>query len=221
MSENKRTRIQIRNEEKILAAAQDVFATYGFHGATVERVASLAEMSQPNVHHYFKTKADLYIAVLDQTLEIWMEPLGGLNPDGEPEAELRSYIARKMELARQLPQASRIFANEILQGAPVLGPHLKSQVKSAVDAWAVVIRHWISLGKLREVDPYHLIFLIWAATQHYSDFMPQIKAVMGLQKFTRAHFAAAEASITTIILNGLLPRQTTPFATEADAGQGA
>ncbi len=205
MSQTRRTRIQIRNEAKILKAAQEVFAAYGFHGATVERVAAKADMSQPNVHHYFKTKADLYIAVLDQTLDIWMEPLSGLDPDGEPQAELRSYIARKMELARQLPNASRIFANEILQGAPVLEPHLKNRVKSDVDQWATVIRHWISLGKLRDVDPYHLIFLIWAATQHYSDFMPQIKAVMGVRTFTKAHFAAAETSIVTIILRGLIP----------------
>lgn len=205
MTEKKRTRIQIRNEQKILQAAQEVFANYGFHGATVEKVASLADMSQPNLHHYFKTKADLYIAVLDQTIDIWIEPLGGLDPDGDPATELRRYISQKVEMARKYPVASRVFANEMLQGAPILESHLKGRLKEIVEEWVVVIRKWVADGKLRDVDPYHLIFMIWGTTQHYSDFMPQVKAVMGLSRFTQAHFSAVEESICGIILQGILP----------------
>jgi TetR/AcrR family transcriptional regulator len=205
MLEKKRTRIQIRNEEKILEAAQSVFAAYGFHGATVEKVAALADMSQPNLHHYFKTKADLYIAVLDRTLDIWIEPLGGLDPNGDPATELSNYIGQKMDMARRHPIASRLFANEMLQGAPILEPHLKSRVKAAVEDWVVVVRLWIRAGKLRDVDPYHLIFMIWATTQHYSDFLPQVRAVMGVSRFTKAHFEAAKTSIVDIVLRGLIP----------------
>jgi len=205
MPEKKRTRIQIRNEEKILEAAQSVFAAYGFHGATVEKVAALADMSQPNLHHYFKTKADLYIAVLDRTLDIWIEPLGGLDPNGDPATELSNYIGQKMDMARRHPIASRLFANEMLQGAPILEPHLKGRVKAAVEDWVVVVRQWTAAGKLRDVDPYHLIFMIWATTQHYSDFLPQVRTVMGVSRFTKAHFEAAKTSIIDIILSGLIP----------------
>src|SRR3546814_6462535 len=114
----KRTRIQARNEQRILDAAQEVVADYCCHGATIDKVAGKADMSQPNLHHYFKRKADLYDAVMVRTLEIWLRPLQDLNPDGEPEIELARYIAQKIDLSRQYPQASRIFANEILRGAP-------------------------------------------------------------------------------------------------------
>jgi TetR/AcrR family transcriptional regulator len=53
------------------------------------------------------------------------------------------------------------------------------------------------------VDPYHLIFMIWGATQHYSDFMPQIRAVTGT-RFKKADFEAARNSICSIILRGVL-----------------
>src|SRR3546814_271184 len=125
----KRTRIQARNEQRILDAAQEVFADYGFHGATIDKVAGKADMSQPNLHHYFKRKSDLYDAVLVRTLEIWLRPLQDLNPDGEPEIELARYIAQKIDLSRQYPQASRIFANEILRGAPILSHYLKNGLK--------------------------------------------------------------------------------------------
>ena len=198
-----RSRIQIRNGRKILDAGEQVFAQYGYHGATLEKVAELADMSQPNLHHYFKTKADLYLAVINELLEVWLAPLGEMDPDGEPEAELQAYIARKIELARLYPAASRIFAHEILLGAPVLEPILLTQVKSVVDRGVKTIAHWVEDGKLHPVNPHHLIFMIWGATQHYSDFMPQIRAVTG-KKFKKADFEAARDSICDIILRGVL-----------------
>src|SRR3546814_5629876 len=84
----KRTRIQARNEQRILDAAQEVFADYGFHGATIDKVAGKADMSQPNLHHYFKRKSDLYDAVLVRTLEIWLGPRSE-----EHTAELQSLMS--------------------------------------------------------------------------------------------------------------------------------
>ncbi len=205
MIEKRRTRIQIRNEEKIQQAALVVFSAYGFHGATIEKIANLADMSQPNLHNYFKTKADLYIAVLDKTLETWLRPLGGLDAGGDPAMELRRYITKKMEMSRQYPEASRIFASEMLQGAPMLGSHLKDRVKTVVDEFGLVIQQWVSEGKLVEINPFHLIFLIWGATQHYADFLPQVTAVMDKSRLTKADYAEASHSITEIILGGLIP----------------
>ncbi len=199
------SKLKQRNEAKILEAAQGVFATLGFHGATIERIAERAGMSQPNLHNYFKTKGDLYAAVLEQTLSVWLGLIDDLDPSGDPATELRRYIAQKVDLSRQFPDASRVFANEILQGAPVLKPFLKTKVRDNVALFSRVIETWVAAGKLRPVDPYHLIFLIWAGTQHYADFLPQIKAIMDVPRFSKSHFEAAEQSIADIILRGLLP----------------
>jgi TetR/AcrR family transcriptional regulator len=63
-----KTRIQLKNEGRILDAAQEVFATYGYHGATIDEVANRAGISKPNLHYYFKRKRELYLAVLRRTL---------------------------------------------------------------------------------------------------------------------------------------------------------
>ncbi len=199
------SRLKQRNEGRILDAAQAAFAALGFHGATIEKIAERAAMSQPNLHNYFKTKADLYAAVLEQTLNLWLSLIDDLDAQGDPATELRRYIGQKVELSRLHPEASRVFANEILQGAPVLKTRIKTQVRAKVQHFADVIAHWIAAGKLRAVDPYHLIFMIWASTQHYADFLPQIKAIMDVPRFSKAHFEAAETSISDIILTGLLP----------------
>jgi TetR/AcrR family transcriptional regulator len=202
----KKTRIQERNETRILEAAEEIFAEYGFHGATIDKVAEKADMSQPNLHHYYRRKSDLYAAVLDRTLEIWLEPLMTLDRNGEPRDELSRYIAQKIELSRKFPFASRVFANEIIQGAPILKHKLQTTLRTKMAETTQVIEHWISNGKISKVDPYHFIFMIWAATQHYADFLPQVRAVMGVSRFTKAHYEAAEKSICDIILNGVLPR---------------
>lgn len=194
----------MRNEERILDAAQEVFATYGYHGATIDEVADKAGISKPNLHYYFKRKKDLYLAVLRRTLEIWLVPLTELNRAGDPAAEISNYIAQKVQISRRFPAASRVFANEIVQGAPFLKGYLKTNLREVVKRKAAVIQHWIGQGKLAPIDPYHLIFLIWAATQHYADFIPQIKAVMNVPRLTKAHFRKIEQSVSRIILHGVL-----------------
>ena len=199
-----KTRIQLRNEERILDAAQEVFATYGYQGATIDEVAHRAGISKPNLHYYFKRKRDLYLAVLRRTLEIWLVPLRELDRTGDPAEEIGNYIAQKVQLSRRFPAASRVFANEIVQGAPFLKGYLQTNLREVVERKAAVIQHWIDEGKLAPIDPYHLIFLIWAATQHYADFIPQIKAVMNVSRLNQGHFRKVEQSLSRIILHGVL-----------------
>jgi TetR/AcrR family transcriptional regulator len=115
----KRTRIQLANESKILDAGLEVFSTYGFRGATVDQIAFLAGMTKPNLLYYFRRKEDIYLAVLNRTLDRWLAPLEALDPDGDPATEITAYIDRKIEISRDSPKASRLFAMEIMQGAPI------------------------------------------------------------------------------------------------------
>ncbi len=203
----KRTRIQQANEQRILDAALEIFSSFGFRGATVDQIAGAAGMSKPNLLYYFRRKQDIYLAVLTRTLEMWLEPFGEIDPAGDPAAEISAYIARKLEFSRRQPKASRLFLSEILQGAPVLGPVLKGRVKEMADEKAGVLRDWAGEGKIADVDPYHLIFAIWAITQHYADFETQIKAVLPPGQRSRDKvIAEANRTVTEIFLNGLLPR---------------
>jgi TetR/AcrR family transcriptional regulator len=202
-----KTRIQVKNEARILDAAVEVFATYGYRGATIDEIADRAGISKPNLHYYFERKRDLYLAVLRRTLEIWLVPLRELDRNGDPATEIGNYIAHKVDLSRQFPAASRVFANEIVQGAPFLKKYLQTNLRAVVQRKAAVIQHWIDQRKLAPIDPYHLIFLIWAATQHYADFAAQIKAVTNVPRLTRGHFRRVEQSLSRIILDGVLAKK--------------
>lgn len=200
----RRSRIQIRNEEAILKAARTVFAQSGFRGATLERIAELADMSQPNLHHYFKTKSDLYTAVLGRTLDIWLQPLESFDPHGDPREEITRYIEAKLELSRREPDASRVFAYEMLDGGSFLRKDVQTRVKQHADHFAATLTRWAGEGKIRPVDPHHLLFLIWASTQHYADFAPQVRFLSGESRLSKACFQRIRDSLCGIVLNGIV-----------------
>lgn len=202
----KRTRIQARNEERILDAALAVFSSYGFHGATVDQIAARAGMSKPNLLYYFRRKRDIYIAVLRRTLEMWLAPFEEMRADGEPAEEIRRYVERKLDFSKTHPQASRLFLNEVLQGAPMLGTVLETRVRDLVADKAKVLERWAGEGRIAAVDPYHLIFMIWAMTQHYADFEAQIDAVLPGRSNRDALFDKARDVVDAILFRGLLPR---------------
>jgi TetR/AcrR family transcriptional regulator len=200
----RRTRIQEEKEELILEAALEVFSQRGFHGSTIDQIAEVAGMSKPNLLYYFRTKDAMHRALIDRVLENWLEPLQAFNAEGDPEQEIKSYIRRKLEMAREFPRESRLFANEILQGAPHIMAVLEGPLKELVDEKADVIRAWIASGKVRDCDPHHMIFSIWSTTQHYADFDVQVKAVLGAGRDDAERFEEAARFLEGLFVSGLI-----------------
>ncbi|MCC5972665.1 MAG: TetR family transcriptional regulator C-terminal domain-containing protein [Rubellimicrobium sp.] len=175
----KRTRIQTRNRQAILEAGLDVFSAQGFRGATLDEIAAAARLSKPNLLYYFPSKEAIHTALLTQLLDTWLDPLRELDPEGDPVEELLTYVRRKLELSRDYPRESRLFANEILQGAPRISDAIEGDLHRLVAEKAHVLQRWMDTGRIARVHPVHLIFSIWALTQHYADFDMQVSAVLG------------------------------------------
>lgn len=174
-----RTRIQEKNTAAILEAALDVFSSQGFRGATLDQIAEAAGLSKPNLLYYFPSKDAVHAALLARLLTNWLDPLKALNPDGDPMAEIMGYVRHKLDLSRDYPRESRLFANEVLQGAPRLKQVIETDLKSLVDEKAAVLTAWMDQGRIARLSPHHLIFSIWSLTQHYADFDVQVRAVLG------------------------------------------
>ncbi len=185
-----KTRIQQKNSETILEAALDVFSAHGFRGATLDQIADGAGLSKPNLLYYFASKEAIHQTLLTQLLDTWLDPLRDMDAGGDPVVEIMAYVRRKLELSRDYPRESRLFANEILQGAPRMREAIEGDLKRLVDEKAGVLRLWMDEGRIARLDPVHLIFSIWALTQHYADFDVQVQAVLGA-----GHDPYAEAGV--------------------------
>jgi TetR/AcrR family transcriptional regulator len=188
----------------ILAAGLGLFSRYGLHGTTVDQIAARADVSKSNLLYHFPTKEGLYVAVLRGLLAVWIEPLHAFEADDEPDLVLKHYIRAKLELSRDQPDASRLFCLEMVQGAPLLKDDLTKQLRQMVKLKAEVINKWIAQGKLAPVDPHHLIFAMWAITQHYADFAVQVQAVSGKTLDDAAFFDQTVSNVQALVLKGVL-----------------
>ena len=191
------------NIEKILQAAEIVFAEFGYNGASISRIAETAGLPKSNVVYYFSSKELLYRTVVEDIFNVWRAAADEIVEDADPVFALGSYIDTKLELARTRPFGSKVWANEIIQGAPIVQDYLESELQSWTDQRVSVMNKWIELGKIRPVNPKHLLFAIWATTQHYADFKHQISTLNDGSELSAAQWEETKKTVKEILLFGI------------------
>ena len=189
--------------EAVLAAALGLFSRFGLHGTSVDQVAARAGVSKSNLLYYFASKEELYISVLRDLLELWLAPLREFSAEQDPQQAIADYIRRKLVVSRDSPDASRLFCLEMIQGAPLLRDELDRELHDIVERKSAVIQGWIDAGRLAKVDPEHLIFMIWATTQHYADFAVQVQALTGKTLADPVFFEQTVANVQAVVLRGV------------------
>lgn len=194
--------IRQKNKALIFNAAKEEFVTYGFKGASIKRIAERANIARANIHYYFQDKTDLYQQLLSNIIEVWNTDYDTLNADHEPKVALSAYIRAKVMHSKDDPYSSRIFASELIHGAPILNDYLNSDFKEWLKSKVTVIDTWVEKGLIDKVNPHHLLFLIWSSTQHYADFNVQVLAALDKEAMDDDDFEEVVASLTQIILKG-------------------
>ncbi len=190
-------------EQQILAAAEDVFAQFGFQGAAIDGIAERAGISKQNMLYYFPSKEVLYQRVLQNIVDLWLDKMTLLEQAGdEPRTMMANYIRGKIELSQEHPNGSKVFANEIINGADRLKEYLRDRLLPQLEADVVLIRQWIAEGKINDIDPYHLFFMIWASTQTYADFSTQIEMVLGKPALQQQDYDKASEFLIELVLKG-------------------
>lgn len=201
----RRTSASLRKRRVIIDTALDEFSRFGLHGARVDTIAARAGVSKTNLLYYFNNKEALYLAVLHSTLEQWMAPLRDFSREQAPLDAIRRYLRAKLEAARDHPAASRLFCAEMMQGAERLRPLLEGELKALVDEKSEVIQYWVDSGQLAPITPHHLLYLLWATTQHYADFAPQVAILSGQGLDDRGFFNDVLATLEDVIFRGIQP----------------
>jgi len=209
-----RPSIREGNERAILAAAEAVFAEHGFGGATMAAIAARAGVPKPNIHYYFPTKQRLYRAVIERVLTAWLDAARSFDTSSDASQALTAYIGAKMDLAREMPLSSQIWASEIMRGAPVIQDFLDTTLTQWVRSRERVVRKWIAEGKLRPIEPKFLFYMIWATTQHYANAAHEIASLENGRPLNDETFERAKRQVVETILSGVArgeaPAQATP-----------
>ena len=200
--------IRAENERLILEAGERIFAQHGFRGATMQMIADQAGLPKANLHYYFDSKEKLYRCVVEKIFEIWLQAASSFENSDEPKEALKLYIYEKMQISRRHPYGSKVWANEVMQGAPIIQDFLETQLRSWTDGRIESIQSWIAAGKIRSVEPRWVMYMIWATTQHYADFGHQIETLNADAPLSEAQWEAASETVFEVIWNGLAPKQS-------------
>jgi len=192
-----------KNEEAILTAAEEVFAELGFAGATTNLIAQRAGIPKANLHYYFPTKEELYRKIIEKIFTTWLQAAETFDDCDDPTDALTRYLRAKMNIAREHPLGSKIWAREIMQGAPRIQDFLEKELTDWTASRVKIIERWIAEKKIDPVNPNYLLYMIWSATQHYADFEHQINALNNDDRLSDKQFEEALQTITTVILRGI------------------
>ncbi|WP_246109338.1 TetR family transcriptional regulator C-terminal domain-containing protein [Reinekea thalattae] len=196
---------RIAMETNILRGAEKVFAEFGFHGSTMDRIADNVGISKQNLLYYYPSKERLYRTVLQNIVDLWLERMTFADePSQSPEQIIANYVRGKLELSRDYPTASKVFAMEVIAGAPIIKDYLQTRLKPLFDKDIKLVRRWVRNKQLSSIKPEHLFFSIWAMTQTYADFSVQIELMMGKPKLEQKDFDHATEFLTTMILRGIV-----------------
>lgn len=195
--------IRRENVAKILAAAETVFAEKGFKGASVGLIAERAGVPKPNVYYYFGAKEDLYRRVIEGVCSIWLHAADTFDETEDPAEALRIYVSSKMDLARNRPHGSRLWAIEMASGAPFLQEYLIGTVKPWLESREAVLERWVAEGKLAPIKARYLFYMIWATTQNYADFEAQINVMNEGERLSDEQFQDAKETVIAIVLKAV------------------
>lgn len=191
------------NERLILEAAEKVFAEAGFGGATMQLIADMSGLPKANLHYYFPTKESLYRRVVQNIFQIWLQAADVFDAADGPEEGISAYIDAKMEISRRHPAGSKVWASEVMHRAPVIQDYLETTLAEWTKGRALIIERWISEGRMDPINPNHLLYMLWATTQHYADFGHQIDTLNGGEPMTDAQWEEAKTTVKQIILRGI------------------
>jgi TetR/AcrR family transcriptional regulator len=195
-------RIRRQRRAAILAAAEQEFAINGYKGTSTGSIAKRAGLAKAQLHYYFPAKEELYRELLGSVLEQWDCHLPGPETELAPAEVLRSYITAKLRLSWDRPELSKVFAGEVLRGAPVLKQYLIAGQRHWLDQREALFNRWIAEGKMLPIDPLQLVFMIWSVTQHYADYQTQVLLLMGQTSLTEQDFERISDQVVGIILRG-------------------
>lgn len=152
---------------RIQEAARTVFAERGYTGASIELIARAAQLSVGAIYLYFRSKEDLYVSLVEDTLTVFDVEMGQVRAQVEVSRRLRetwSILVRWAERDAEGPRILRLLAQ------PAIRPQLSDEVVAAVssgisriqDHMGACVADGIHAGIYRQVNAREIADLAWS-----------------------------------------------------------
>lgn len=198
-------------EQRIIAAATEVFLEKGRDGARMQEIADRAKINKAMLHYYFRSKLRLYQRVFSQQIEgFFAELMGAIRQAENGEEFLSLFVEHYLEAIARRRGMLRFVLWEIERGGEVFSQALHSALRRegfSEIPFPARIREGIQNGQLREVDPLHLMLSLIGMSIYPFIAQPLLEKVFsGLDISSPEFLEKRKREIMDLIWNGLRPQ---------------
>lgn len=117
---------------RLLVAASDAFASYGFDGASLRQIAQQAGVAFQLISYHFGSKETLWLAAVDHLLGVRVKAAKStFSPVRDFEQQLREWLRIALRFSMREPQLRKIMCQELLARSQRYEQHLKPRMREA------------------------------------------------------------------------------------------
>lgn len=149
-----RPRDREATREALMAAATELFAGFGYDGATVDAIAAQARVNKAMINYHFAGKHGLYTEILRRDFGWALTQLDALQREPlRADAKLARFVAIFGELHKRRPSLSAMMLREAMSGGRELDTSVLPDLKRIFGAVQAIVAQGIAEGSFRDVDP--------------------------------------------------------------------
>jgi TetR/AcrR family transcriptional regulator len=200
------TPVDRAGHERILSAAIRSFSERGYDGTTTAGVARDAGVTQPLVHHHFRSKDGLWRAAMD-VLFSGVAPIGATLPDGAPQDRLLAIVERFVRFVADRPEVTRVITREGAAPSPrltyLVDRYLRAPFREVVDTVRAGQREGAVAPGVR---PDLLLFVVLGAGSHLFDVTALARESVGIDPTAPRTREDLVVLLRTLFESGVLRR---------------
>ena len=142
-----------QKQEQIIEAAEKLFARFGFRKTTVDEIAKAAGMGKSTLYHYFKSKEEIFAAVIRLDAQHILHRLDeAAKSSAAPQEQFRNYVVTRMTVIQELSSNYASLKVEYLDLYPLIMLERKQFHQQEVDAVTNILQQGVNQGVFTPVD---------------------------------------------------------------------
>jgi TetR/AcrR family transcriptional regulator len=200
---------------RIAAAAEELFAERGYHGAAIRDIARKARVNGAMIHYYFGNKEGLYRAMLEgaasRVRTLLIETTGNSGPTT---TRLASFVEAYAAYMLSQPNLARILYREMLTGAKHIKQVAQQYGASNYSMLKGLIADGVKCGELRSVDAELTPISLMGMVVIFQFLRPIISVALGKTQYDKAFVDRVAAHTIDLFLNGALEDKKTTSLNE-------
>ncbi|HAG94768.1 MAG: hypothetical protein CMK83_02690 [Pseudomonadales bacterium] len=197
--------------ERILSAAESLFAVRGFEGVSTTQIAKVAGITQPLIHYHFKNKEALWKATISRLFSRLSEEFAAevkTLPQKDDRRYLIEMIRSYVSFVARYPQYGQFIMREGVQESPRLQWMVDEWLKPMLNQFHVIYEKGIAEGWMKDIPFPQLIMLLTASASQFFSMAPLVKALYGVDASCPEQILAHSDAVVEVAVNAVLKEST-------------